>query len=127
MGRGGVVKIKRACLGLYLVSRSSCLPGRERSADKHEDVDLLGKDKTPVISKPYDPVHVTHVGFDFQTGKCTSLSSCLFRDYEQKTDERDKKKIPVCRLNGNKSSTTMVSPKTSKNETRTASWQSCST
>lgn len=35
--------------------------------------DLLGKDKTPVISKPYDPVHVTHVGFDFQTGKYTGM------------------------------------------------------
>lgn len=92
MGPGGVVKIKRACLGLYLVSRSPCLPrGERRSADKHVDVDLLGKDKTPVISKPYDPVHVTHVGFDFQTGKCASLSSCHFREYEQKTDERDKK------------------------------------
>nr|AAL58842.1 PAK1 kinase [Cryptococcus neoformans var. neoformans] len=35
--------------------------------------DLLGKDKPPVISKPYDPVHVTHVGFDFQTGKYTGM------------------------------------------------------
>nr|ODN78217.1 STE/STE20/PAKA protein kinase [Cryptococcus depauperatus CBS 7841] len=36
--------------------------------------ELLGKDTTkPVISKPYDPVHVTHVGFDFQTGKYTGM------------------------------------------------------
>lgn len=79
MGPGGVVKIKRACLGLSRVSRppAPVFSGERASADKHEDVDLLGKDKTPVISKPYDPVHVTHVGFDFQTGKCTSLSCPL--------------------------------------------------
>lgn len=77
-----------------------------------------------MISKPYDPVHVTHVGFDFQTGKCASrrfLYCCVFltHDCTQKT--------PVCLPNGNKSLTTTVSPKTNKNETRTASWQSCST
>ncbi|ODN81141.1 hypothetical protein L202_03234 [Cryptococcus amylolentus CBS 6039] len=36
--------------------------------------DLLNKEaKPPLISKPYDPVHVTHVGFDFQTGKYTGM------------------------------------------------------
>ncbi|WVQ81098.1 hypothetical protein IAT38_003220 [Cryptococcus sp. DSM 104549] len=36
--------------------------------------DLLSTNsKPPVISKPYDPVHVTHVGFDFQTGKYTGM------------------------------------------------------
>jgi p21-activated kinase 1 len=32
--------------------------------------DLLGKEKAPVISTPYDPIHLTHVGFDYNTGQC---------------------------------------------------------
>jgi p21-activated kinase 1 len=33
----------------------------------------LSKDtKAPVISTPYDPIHLTHVGFDFNTGQCES-------------------------------------------------------
>jgi p21-activated kinase 1 len=35
--------------------------------------DLLGKEKTPVISTPYDPIHLTHVGFDYNTGQCRSF------------------------------------------------------
>jgi hypothetical protein len=35
-----------------------------------ELIDLLGKEKTPVISTPYDPIHLTHVGFDYNTGQC---------------------------------------------------------
>lgn len=38
--------------------------------------DLLSKDKQPVISGPYDPVHLTHVGFNSDTGECKS--SVLF-------------------------------------------------
>lgn len=34
--------------------------------------DLLGKEKAPVISTPYDPIHLTHVGFDYNTGQCES-------------------------------------------------------
>lgn len=34
--------------------------------------DLLSKDKQPVISGPYDPVHLTHVGFNSDTGECKS-------------------------------------------------------
>lgn len=73
-GTGRSSKDKKGMFG-FVSGKSSrpCLPQGDRSADKDEDADLLGKDKTPVISKPYDPVHVTHVGFDFQTGKCTSL------------------------------------------------------
>lgn len=71
VGPGGAVKIKRACLGLFPVRPQ--VPRLSRGSNAEiEIVDLLGKDKPPVISKPYDPVHVTHVGFDFQTGKCAS-------------------------------------------------------
>ncbi|KAJ9104015.1 hypothetical protein QFC19_004149 [Naganishia cerealis] len=35
--------------------------------------DLLSKDKQPVISGPYDPVHLTHVGFNSDTGEFTGL------------------------------------------------------
>lgn len=122
-GTGRSSKDKKSMFGFVSGTSSSptSLPG---SNAEIEIVDLLGKDKPPVISKPYDPVHVTHVGFDFQTGKCASrrfLYCCvlLTHDGTQKT--------PVCPPNGNKSSTTTVSPKTNKNETRTASWQSCST
>jgi hypothetical protein len=37
--------------------------------------DLLGSSKTPSIGKPYDPVHLTHVGFNNDTGECASSSS----------------------------------------------------
>lgn len=29
--------------------------------------------KTPVISTPYDPIHLTHVGFDYNTGQYTGM------------------------------------------------------
>lgn len=32
--------------------------------------DLLSNDKKPSISMPYDPIHLTHVGFDVKTGSC---------------------------------------------------------
>ncbi|KAK1922615.1 kinase-like domain-containing protein [Papiliotrema laurentii] len=36
--------------------------------------DLLTKDtKPPVISTPYDPIHLTHVGFDYNTGQYTGM------------------------------------------------------
>ena len=38
--------------------------------------ELLTKDnKPPVISTPYDPIHLTHVGYNYQTGQC-KLHSC---------------------------------------------------
>jgi hypothetical protein len=42
--------------------------------------DLLSKDKSPVISGPYDPVHLTHVGFNSDTGECKSFCDASFRD-----------------------------------------------
>ncbi len=32
--------------------------------------DLFANNKAPVISTPYDPVHLTHVGFNQDTGEC---------------------------------------------------------
>lgn len=33
---------------------------------------MLGNHKSIVISTPYDPVHLTHVGFNNDTGECES-------------------------------------------------------
>jgi p21-activated kinase 1 len=33
-------------------------------------LDLLNTNKQVVISTPYDPVHLTHVGFNSDTGEC---------------------------------------------------------
>jgi len=35
--------------------------------------DFLGSSKRPEISTPYDPVHLTHVGFNSSTGEFTGL------------------------------------------------------
>ncbi|OSX63991.1 hypothetical protein POSPLADRAFT_1126390, partial [Postia placenta MAD-698-R-SB12] len=35
--------------------------------------DLLNSSKRPEISTPYDPVHLTHVGFNSSTGEFTGL------------------------------------------------------
>ncbi|WVR09051.1 hypothetical protein IAU60_006112 [Kwoniella sp. DSM 27419] len=35
--------------------------------------DLLTTSKPPVISTPYDPIHLTHVGFDYNTGQYTGM------------------------------------------------------
>ncbi|ORX39161.1 kinase-like domain-containing protein [Kockovaella imperatae] len=35
--------------------------------------DLLTTNKAPVISTPYDPIHLTHVGFDYNTGQYTGM------------------------------------------------------
>ncbi|KAK8844042.1 hypothetical protein IAR55_006836 [Kwoniella newhampshirensis] len=35
--------------------------------------DLLTISKPPVISTPYDPIHLTHVGFDYNTGQYTGM------------------------------------------------------
>ncbi|KDQ11938.1 hypothetical protein BOTBODRAFT_96695, partial [Botryobasidium botryosum FD-172 SS1] len=35
--------------------------------------DFLGTAKKPEISTPYDPVHLTHVGFNSSTGEFTGL------------------------------------------------------
>ncbi|KAI9636781.1 kinase-like domain-containing protein [Dioszegia hungarica] len=35
--------------------------------------DLLSSEKKPTISTPYDPIHLTHVGFDFNTGQYTGM------------------------------------------------------
>jgi hypothetical protein len=35
--------------------------------------DFLNSNKRPEISTPYDPVHLTHVGFNFSTGEFTGL------------------------------------------------------
>ncbi|KAL7421293.1 hypothetical protein Q5752_004178 [Cryptotrichosporon argae] len=35
--------------------------------------DLLTTNKQPVISTPYDPIHLTHVGFDYNTGQYTGM------------------------------------------------------
>ena len=37
--------------------------------------ELLTTSKAPVISTPYDPIHLTHVGFDFNTGQCEQTGS----------------------------------------------------
>ena len=34
---------------------------------------FLGLNKTPEISTPYDPVHLTHIGFNSSTGEFTGL------------------------------------------------------
>jgi len=35
--------------------------------------DLLNSNKRPEVSTPYDPVHLTHVGFNSCTGEFTGL------------------------------------------------------
>jgi len=35
--------------------------------------ELLGPGKRPEISTPFDPVHLTHVGFNSSTGEFTGL------------------------------------------------------
>lgn len=54
---------------LGLTRELPCLVALGRAA-----TDLLGSSKAPSIGKPYDPVHLTHVGFNNDTGECASLS-----------------------------------------------------
>jgi p21-activated kinase 1 len=49
-------------------------------------IDLLGKEKAPVISTPYDPIHLTHVGFDYNTGQCESRRVSVQWDRTDGTD-----------------------------------------
>ncbi|KAK4683767.1 hypothetical protein P7C73_g6462, partial [Tremellales sp. Uapishka_1] len=35
--------------------------------------ELLNTSKPPVISTPYDPIHLTHVGFDYNSGQYTGM------------------------------------------------------
>ncbi len=45
--------------------------------DGLEDItDLLNTNKQVVISTPYDPVHLTHVGFNSDTGECEFSEWC---------------------------------------------------
>ncbi|EIW66081.1 hypothetical protein TREMEDRAFT_35601 [Tremella mesenterica DSM 1558] len=36
---------------------------------------LTNNNKPPVISTPYDPIHLTHVGYNYQTGQYTGMPS----------------------------------------------------
>lgn len=40
-------------------------------------LDLLSSDKKMEISSPYNPVHLTHVGYNLDTGEFTVRNSCL--------------------------------------------------
>ena len=59
-------------------------------------LDLLSTNKTPVISTPYDPIHLTHVGFDFNTGQC-ELRIRAGRRFA------DTSQTPACPRNGRRS------------------------
>ena len=48
--------------------------------------DLLSNDKKSEISAPYNPIHLTHVGFNTDTGEFTVSSTrfthpCKHKDY----------------------------------------------
>ena len=63
-GTGKSLKDKKSVFGV--LTGEYALPWRHVLTT----ADLLSKEKAPIISKPYDPIHLTHVGFDFNTGQC---------------------------------------------------------
>lgn len=58
---------------LLLLSRS-----RSRSLCPCTFLDLLSSDKKMEISSPYNPVHLTHVGYNLDTGEFTVRTRCPF-------------------------------------------------
>lgn len=67
----GLARVKRERVSLDCLS--VVCPALKHLCVYQADLsDLLGKEKTPVISTPYDPIHLTHVGFDYNTGQCRS-------------------------------------------------------
>lgn len=52
------------------------LSSRSRSLCPCTFLDLLSSDKKMEISSPYNPVHLTHVGYNLDTGEFTVRNSC---------------------------------------------------
>ena len=51
---------------MSLVVSATCVQYTDNKTDLLNSNDA----KKPIISTPYDPIHLTHVGFDYNTGQC---------------------------------------------------------
>jgi p21-activated kinase 1 len=60
-------------MGTVSRSRSGTVTAKGKKGMLGFMTDFLNSNKRPEISTPYDPVHLTHVGFNSSTGEFTGL------------------------------------------------------
>jgi p21-activated kinase 1 len=60
-------------MGTASRSRSGTVTAKSKKGMLGFMTDFLNSNKRPEISTPYDPVHLTHVGFNSSTGEFTGL------------------------------------------------------
>ena len=60
-------------MGTAARSRSGTVTAKGKKGMLGFMTDFLNSNKRPEISTPYDPVHLTHVGFNSSTGEFTGL------------------------------------------------------
>lgn len=65
-GTKGSSKDKKSMFGVLSGECEGCT----QCADTQTDLLNSNDAKKPIISTPYDPIHLTHVGFDYNTGQC---------------------------------------------------------
>lgn len=69
-GTGKSSKDKKSVFGVLSGELVSSQTTNEADGTELLTTNNNNSNKAPVISTPYDPIHLTHVGFDFNTGQC---------------------------------------------------------
>ena len=82
-------------------SRSGTITGKGKKGMLGFMSDFLNSNKRPEISTPYDPVHLTHVGFNSSTGEFTGLPKewqQLLQDSGISKSEQEKNPLAVMEI-----------------------------
>ncbi|KAI0255716.1 kinase-like domain-containing protein [Lactifluus subvellereus] len=88
-------------IGTASRSRSATVTGKGKKGMLGFMTDFLNSNKRPEISTPYDPVHLTHVGFNSSTGEFTGLPKewqQLLQDSGISKSEQEKNPLAVMEI-----------------------------
>jgi hypothetical protein len=88
-------------MGTVSRSRSSSMTAKGKKGMLGFMTDVLNSNKRPKISTPYDPLHLTHVGFNSSTGEFTGLPKAwqqLLQDSGISKSDQEKNPLAVMEI-----------------------------